>query len=124
MHVSDAGHALSVEFDVQHLVFFAHVDAVFGRVVEQDVIELGADDLERGRALAGIVGEVPAPGLRVLAPDEGRAVLDDEASRLDRRHHADLLEHGNAGRQQRLADVFSRELRTFQQDNLVALIGQ
>ena len=105
-------------------MFLADVDAVLGGVPEQDVIELGADDLERGGALTGIIGEVPAPGFGGFAPDEGGTALDDESGRFDCGQRADLLQDGNAGGQQGLADVLAGESGALQQDDGVALVGR
>ena len=124
MQVRDAGDPLALEDDVEDLVLFAYVDAVFGGVLEQDVIELGADNLEGGGALAGVVGEVPAPGVGILAPDECGAVLDHETGGLDRGHDSDLFEDGNAGRQEGFADVFAGEFGALQQGDPVALVGE
>ena len=121
---ADRGRPLALELDIKHLMAFAHVDTVGARVVEQNLVELRAHHLERGGALLGVVGEVPAPRIGVFAPDQRRAALGDEAGRLDRRHRAELFEHRNAGGQQRLADMLTRKRGALEQRHAEALIGE
>ena len=117
---SHGGSAI-VEHDAGGLAALAHVHAGAAGVVEQDGVKLGTPHLV-GVGVAGVgLAEVPAPGLAIGAPDHGRAALDGEAGALDLIHHAQIVQDGDAGRQQGLADVGPREAFALQQDDSVPL---
>ena len=66
------------------------------------------------------LAEVPTPGFGRGAPDHRRAPLRQETSRLDGRHRTQLFEDGDAGRQQRFANVFAREVLPLEQPHAPA----
>jgi hypothetical protein len=90
--------------DAADLALFADVDADPGGVAEQDVVELGAFDLQSGRGRlrqARRHGEGELPRLGVAAPPERAATLDGEAGASDFfRHAEDAAESVHCGRQQ------------------------
>ena len=123
--VADGGFAVRVRpLDGGDAVALADFDAVGSSVVEQDVVEGGAPDLEGVGILDAGLAEVPAPRLGVAAPDHGGTVLGEEAGGLDGIHRAQLFEDGHGGGQQGLADVVAGEALALQQDDAPALTGQ
>ena len=95
--------------DAGYGVPLADVDAVGAGVVEKDAVEEGAGDLVGVRVGAAGLAEVPGPGGFFAAPDHGCAVLGEESGVSDAVVGAELFEDGDAGREQRFADVVAGE---------------
>ena len=115
---------LIVERDAGGLATLSHIHAGAAGVVEQDGVELGSPHLECG-GVAGVgLAEMPAPRFPVGAPDHGRAALDGESGPFYLVQHAQILQDGDAGRQQRFAHVSTREAFAFQQYDRESLAGK
>src|SRR5262249_46172933 len=78
--------------DARDRVLLVHLDAVVARVVEQELVELGADDLIAVRTAARIFAEEEAPRLGLTAPLERAAGLPEEPVLVDRIRRADRVE--------------------------------
>ena len=102
----------------------AHRHAGAPGVVQQDGVKFGAPDLVR-RGVAGVgFAEVPAPGRPVDAPDHRGAPLDGKAGPRYGIQRAQFPQDGDAGRQQRFADMRPRKPFPFQQHDGMATAGQ
>jgi hypothetical protein len=120
----NADHALSFAHGPGHRPRLADVDALRTSVIEEQLVELGALDLEGVIALVpprAVEREAILPSERVVV--EARAVFLDER-RLDLIEHADRLEHGERLRQQGLAQVEARELGLFEEQHLHAALRE
>jgi hypothetical protein len=102
--------------DAGDRVLLVHLDAVVARVVQQELVELGADDLVAVRPPARVLAEEEAPRLGLASPLERAAGLPEEAVALDRVRCADRVEDRQRRGQQRLADVVAREALALEHD--------
>ena len=110
--------------DLDHPVSLSDFDAMAPAVVQQDLVELGTPHLVRVGILAAGFPEIPAPRLRVLAPNHGGSPLGQEPGAFNGGKRAQLLQHGDAGRQERFADVVARETLPFEKQDRYTLPGQ
>ena len=118
------GRAVAVELDLAHALALEGARALGGGVAEQDLVELGAAHLPgvRHRLVPGLA-ELDELAMLVVGRDELDAVLR-HADRLDPLAHAEPVEQGDVGRQQRLADVKARVARLLDDDDVAALLGE
>ncbi len=91
-------------------------------MLEQDVVELGPDDLPAVVSLAAHLAECQLPLL--ASPFEVRAVLAPEAVLLDLLARAEQVEDRQHGGQDRLTDVVAREAVTLEQGHAPPLPRQ
>jgi hypothetical protein len=102
----------------------ANVDAGALRVVEQDLIELGAVDLKRRAwTLHEPLSKGIATGERAIEGHELRGVLRQEPA-LELGQHAKPFEQRHRARQERLADVKPRELLALAQGDVAPALRE
>ncbi len=107
----------------EHAVAEAHVRALVGRAVDQDLVEGGAFDLVgRAPAIGMLVAEII--GGRLVAMDEIRAVLVLETGLDHGPQHAGLLQIRHALRQQALADRKTRKVLPLEHEHLLPSLSQ
>ena len=93
-------HVTAGNLDRDDRVLLAYLGAMGTRVVEKDLVELGADHLEGIRAAARVLPEPEAPRLALTSPLERAPRLAQEAVALDRRRRADRVEDGKSRREE------------------------
>ena len=114
----------AVGLDCRHRVLLAHPRAVGARVLEQELIELGAHHLIGVGPPARVLAEPEAPRLALAAPLEGAARLVEEAVALDGGRGADGVEDGERRREERLTDVVTREALALEHQHAAAPVGE
>jgi hypothetical protein len=115
---------VGIEGDGADPVPFARARALGSRMAKEQLVELGASHLPgiRHRLVPG-VGELDELAMLVLGRNELDAPLR-HADRLDLVAHAEAVEQGGVGRQQRLADVEARVVRLLDQQHVAAAFGK
>ena len=105
--------------------FLAHIRTAFPGMIEQNLVELGAFNLQGGRALrAKAVLEIEADfGASAVRGDFG-AVFAHKSGCFKLRHEAKTLESLHAEGQERLADMKARKLLAFEYGDLMPREGQ
>ena len=94
------------------------------RVLEQELVELGAHDLVGVRPPARVLAEPEAPWRALAAPEEGAARLLEEAVALDGGGGAHGVEDGEGCREERLTDVVAGEALALEHQHAVAGVGE
>src|SRR5262245_50146668 len=87
---------------------FPYFDAMRTAIVQEQLIEAWAPNLVGMRILLVGFAKVPAPGRFFLAPDHGGPPFRQESRPFNGWQNTKLLQHRDAGREQRLADVVTR----------------
>jgi hypothetical protein len=105
-------------------VLLVDVRTVLARVVQEELVELGAHDLVGVRAPAGVLAEEEAPRLALPAPEKRAAGLSEEPVTLDGGRRADGVEDRERRREERLADVVAREALALEEDDAMAGVGE
>ena len=109
----------ALDIDCGHGFAIADFDALQCGLVGQQLVEIGALDLERGR-LAIAEGVTKIEGAVLLAPGKGSAVLELKTGGLHRLEHAGFFDEIQAVRQQAFADGEAREVLALDDQYIMA----